>query len=150
MDRLMSRVGLHGKSFIPLLSSYACAIPGIMATRTIDVAPRPHPDDPGRAADELLGPPAGLHVMITAFIPPTLLLGFHIGHYPIGVTLPALTMFAMYACWARSSPSASPRSSTGPCSRATRPRSCWRCRRTACRRLRTVVYQMFERSLGCS
>jgi ferrous iron transport protein B len=32
MDRLMSRVGLHGKSFIPLLSSYACAIPGIMAT----------------------------------------------------------------------------------------------------------------------
>lgn len=36
MDRLMSRVGLHGKSFIPLLSSYACAIPGIMATRTIE------------------------------------------------------------------------------------------------------------------
>jgi ferrous iron transport protein B len=36
MDRLMSRVGLHGKSFIPLLSSYACAIPGILATRTID------------------------------------------------------------------------------------------------------------------
>jgi ferrous iron transport protein B len=36
MDRLMSRVGLNGKSFIPLLGSYACAIPGIMATRTID------------------------------------------------------------------------------------------------------------------
>ncbi len=36
MDRLMSRVGLHGKSFIPLLSSHACAIPGIMATRTIE------------------------------------------------------------------------------------------------------------------
>ena len=36
MDRLMSRVGLHGKSFIPMLSSYACAIPGIMATRTIE------------------------------------------------------------------------------------------------------------------
>lgn len=36
MDRLMSRVGLNGKSFIPLLSSYACAIPGIMATRTIE------------------------------------------------------------------------------------------------------------------
>jgi ferrous iron transport protein B len=36
MDRVMSRVGLHGKSFIPLLSSYACAIPGIMATRTIE------------------------------------------------------------------------------------------------------------------
>ena len=36
MDRLMARVGLNGKSFIPLLSSYACAIPGIMATRTIE------------------------------------------------------------------------------------------------------------------
>jgi ferrous iron transport protein B len=36
MDRVMSRVGLHGKSFVPLLSSFACAIPGIMATRTIE------------------------------------------------------------------------------------------------------------------
>jgi len=33
---MMSRVGLHGKSFVPLLSSFACAIPGIMATRTIE------------------------------------------------------------------------------------------------------------------
>jgi len=36
LDRLMNRVGLHGRSFIPLLSSYACAVPGIMATRTIE------------------------------------------------------------------------------------------------------------------
>ena len=36
MDRLMSKAGLHGKSFIPMLSSFACAIPGIMATRTIE------------------------------------------------------------------------------------------------------------------
>jgi ferrous iron transport protein B len=36
MDRLLSRVGLHGKSFIPLLSGFACAIPAIMATRTIE------------------------------------------------------------------------------------------------------------------
>lgn len=35
MDRLMRGVGLHGKAFVPLLSSFACAIPGIMATRTI-------------------------------------------------------------------------------------------------------------------
>ena len=35
LDRLMSKVGLSGRSFIPLLSSFACAIPGIMATRTI-------------------------------------------------------------------------------------------------------------------
>jgi ferrous iron transport protein B len=36
MDRFMSRIGLSGKSFIPLLSSCACAIPGIMATRVIE------------------------------------------------------------------------------------------------------------------
>ncbi len=36
MDRLMSRVGLSGKSFIPMLSSFACAIPGIMAARVIE------------------------------------------------------------------------------------------------------------------
>ncbi len=35
MDKLMSSVGLSGRSFIPLLSSFACAVPGIMATRTI-------------------------------------------------------------------------------------------------------------------
>ena len=36
MDKLMSRIGLSGKSFIPLLSSFACAIPGMMATRVIE------------------------------------------------------------------------------------------------------------------
>src|SRR5262249_16747138 len=36
MDRVMSNVGLRGKSFIPILSSFACAIPGIMATRTME------------------------------------------------------------------------------------------------------------------
>jgi ferrous iron transport protein B len=36
IDRLMQRVGLHGKSFVPLLNSFACAIPGIMSTRTIE------------------------------------------------------------------------------------------------------------------
>src|SRR6266480_5713379 len=36
MDRLMRSVGLHGLAFMPLLSSFACAVPGIMATRTIE------------------------------------------------------------------------------------------------------------------
>lgn len=36
MDRLMSKAGLHGKSFIPMLSSFACAIPGVMAARAIE------------------------------------------------------------------------------------------------------------------
>ena len=38
MDRIMGGAGLHGRAFIPLLSSFACAIPGIMATRVIDNA----------------------------------------------------------------------------------------------------------------
>jgi ferrous iron transport protein B len=36
MDRFMGKVGLNGRSFLPLLSSYACAVPGVMAARTID------------------------------------------------------------------------------------------------------------------
>jgi ferrous iron transport protein B len=36
MDKMMSKIGLSGKSFVPLMSSFACAVPGIMATRTIE------------------------------------------------------------------------------------------------------------------
>jgi ferrous iron transport protein B len=36
LDHLMGKVGLHGRAFLPLLSSYACAVPGIMATRTME------------------------------------------------------------------------------------------------------------------
>jgi ferrous iron transport protein B len=88
MDRLMSRVGLHGKSFIPLLSSFACAIPGIMATRTIE-----HPRD--RLATLLVAPLMGCSarlpvyaLLIAACIPPVAVFGF--------LSLPALTLFAMY------------------------------------------------------
>ena len=49
MDHLLAKVGLHGKSFVPLLSGFACAIPGIMATRTIE-------DRKGRLATILVLP----------------------------------------------------------------------------------------------
>ncbi len=88
MDRVMSRVGLHGKSFIPLLSSFACAIPGIMATRTIET-----PKD--RLATILVAPLMSCSarlpvytVLIAACIPDIRLLGFF--------KLSALTMLAMY------------------------------------------------------
>ncbi len=75
MDKLMSKVGLHGKSFIPLLGSFACAIPGIMATRTIE-----NPKD--RLATILVAPliscSARLPVyslLIAACIPPAVFLG---------------------------------------------------------------------------
>ena len=60
-DRTMSRVGLNGKSFIPLLSAYACAVPAIMATRTIEnkrdrIATILH-----RAIHDMFGATAGVH-----------------------------------------------------------------------------------------
>jgi len=71
MDKLFSWCGLNGKSFVPLLSSYACAIPGIMATRTIE-------DPKARLVTILIAPlmscSARLPVyvlMIGAFIEPT-------------------------------------------------------------------------------
>ena len=93
MDRLMSKVGLHGKSFIPMLSSFGCAIPGIMATRTIG-------DRKARLITILVAPlmscSARLPVyalMIGAFIPGRRVLG--IGHVTL-LTLPGLTLVAMY------------------------------------------------------
>lgn len=88
MDRLMSKVGLHGKSFIPMLSSFACAIPGIMATRTIE-----SPKD--RLVTILVAPLMSCSarlpvytVLIAATIPDKRVAGF--------LKLPGLTMLAMY------------------------------------------------------
>src|SRR5688572_17077493 len=88
MDRLMSKVGLHGKSFIPLLSSFACAIPGIMATRTIE-----SPKD--RLVTILVAPLMSCSarlpvytVLIAACIPNKSVLGF--------LKLSGLTMLSMY------------------------------------------------------
>ncbi len=89
MDRLMSRVGLNGRAFIPLLSSFACAVPGIMATRAIA-----HPLD--RLTTILIAPlmtcSARLPVyilLIAAFIPNTMVWG--------GIGLQGLVMFGLYA-----------------------------------------------------
>jgi ferrous iron transport protein B len=88
MDRLMSKVGLHGKSFIPMLSSFACAIPGIMATRTIE-------SQKDRLVTILVAPLMSCSarlpvyaVLIAACIPQKTVLGF--------LGLPALTMLSMY------------------------------------------------------
>ncbi|MCW2348913.1 MULTISPECIES: ferrous iron transporter B [unclassified Sphingobium] len=88
MDGLMARVGLSGRAFIPLLSSFACAIPGIMATRTIS-------DPKDRLTTILIAPlmtcSARLPVytlIIAAFIPSTTVWG--------GVGLQGLVLFALY------------------------------------------------------
>jgi ferrous iron transport protein B len=101
LDRLMGSIGLSGRSFIPLLSSYACAIPGIMATRTI-------PNLRDRIATILLAPlmtcSARLPVyalIIGAFIPERSIGWFSFrglvlfGLYVIGVLGAVLVAFVM-------------------------------------------------------
>jgi len=44
-------MNLHGRAFVPMLSGFACAVPAVMATRTMERPPRSHPDHDGRAAD---------------------------------------------------------------------------------------------------
>jgi ferrous iron transport protein B len=88
LDRLMGRVGLSGRAFIPLLSSFACAIPGVMATRTIQ-----NPRD--RLATIMIAPlmtcSARLPVyalIIAAFIPDKTVLQFF--------NLQGVVLFALY------------------------------------------------------
>jgi ferrous iron transport protein B len=89
MDRLMGAAGLHGRAFIPLLSSFACAIPGIMAARVID-------NKRDRLTTILVAPlttcSARIPVytlIISAFIPQKLVWGF--------ANLQGLVMFGLYA-----------------------------------------------------
>jgi ferrous iron transport protein B len=72
----MNKVGLHGKSFIPIMSSFACAVPGIMAARTIE-------NQRDRLVTMLVAPLASCSarlpvysMLIAAFIPSTLIFGF--------------------------------------------------------------------------
>ena len=88
MDRVMSKVGLHGKSFIPLLSSFACAIPGIMATRTIE-----HRRD--RMVTILIAPLMSCSARLPVY---TLLIAGFIPAVKLGgiISVPALVMVSMY------------------------------------------------------
>lgn len=87
LDRLMGGVGLHGKSFIPLLSSFACAIPGIMATRTIE-----HKSD--RLITILIAPLMTCSARLPVY---TLLIAAFIPALPIyGMNLQGIVMFGLY------------------------------------------------------
>ncbi|THD64488.1 MAG: ferrous iron transporter B [Phenylobacterium sp.] len=89
MDRIMGGAGLHGRAFIPLLSSFACAIPGIMSARVID-------NKRDRLTTIMVAPlmtcSARIPVytlIISAFIPNRSVLGV--------LSLPGLVMFGLYA-----------------------------------------------------
>lgn len=88
LDKLMSRVGLHGKAFLPLMSSFACAIPGIMATRTIE-------DRRDRFATILIAPLMSCSARLPVY---TLMIGaFFTGQTIFGfLSLGAVIMLIMY------------------------------------------------------
>ena len=87
LDRLMGSVGLSGRAFIPLLSSFACAIPGIMATRTIQ-----NPRD--RMATIMIAPLMTCSARLPVY---ALIIGAFIPARDIGiVNLQGLVLFLLY------------------------------------------------------
>ncbi|MEQ1537445.1 MAG: ferrous iron transporter B [Sphingorhabdus sp.] len=87
MDRMMAAVGLSGHSFIPLLSSFACAVPGIMATRSIM-------DQKERLATILIAPLMTCSARWPVY---TLIIGAFIPSQPVGpgISLQGLVLFAL-------------------------------------------------------
>jgi len=88
MDGLMAKVGLSGRAFIPLLSSFACAIPGIMATRTIA-------DPKDRLTTILIAPLMTCSARLPVY---TLIIGAFIPNRDVGagIGLQGLVMFGLY------------------------------------------------------
>jgi ferrous iron transport protein B len=88
LDRLMRGVGLHGKAFVPLMSSFACAIPGVMATRTIE-----NPKD--RLATIMIAPFMSCSARLPVY---TLMVGaFFANQYVFGfLSLGAVLILSMY------------------------------------------------------
>ena len=87
LDRLMGRVGLSGRAFIPLLSSFACAIPGIMAARTI-------PSSRDRLATIMIAPLMTCSARLPVY---ALLIGAFIPQRALGIfNLRGLVLFALY------------------------------------------------------
>lgn len=88
MDRLMRGVGLHGKAFVPLLSSFACAVPGIMATRTIE-----NPKD--RVATIMIAPFMSCSARLPVYT--LMIAAFFSGQQVLGlISVGALIILAMY------------------------------------------------------
>ncbi|TFV92214.1 ferrous iron transporter B [Oxalobacteraceae bacterium OM1] len=87
LDRLMGSVGLSGRAFIPLLSSFACAVPGVMATRTIQ-------DPRDRLATIMIAPLMTCSARLPVY---ALIIGAFIPDHSIGIfNLQGLVLFGLY------------------------------------------------------
>jgi len=88
LDRMMGSVGLSGRAFIPLLSSFACAVPGIMATRTI-------PNVRDRLATIMIAPLMTCSARLPVY---ALIIAAFVPSRPVGAfNLQGLVLFALYA-----------------------------------------------------
>jgi ferrous iron transport protein B len=88
LDRMMGSVGLSGRAFIPLLSSFACAVPGIMATRTI-------PNVRDRLATIMIAPLMTCSARLPVY---ALIIAAFVPNRPVGAfNLQGLVLFALYA-----------------------------------------------------
>ena len=87
VDTLMAKVGLSGRAFIPLLSSFACAVPGIMATRTIE-------NEKDRLTTILIAPLMTCSARLPVY---TVIIGAFIPASKVGIfNLQGLVLFALY------------------------------------------------------
>ena len=88
MDRVMAMAGLSGRAFIPLLSSFACAVPGIMATRTIE-------DEKDRLTTILIAPLMTCSARLPVY---TIVIGALIPNRDVApfIGLQGLVLFALY------------------------------------------------------
>lgn len=87
MDRVMGKVGLNGKSFVPLLSSYACAVPGVMAARSIENAK-------DRLITILVVPLASCSARLPVYL---LMIATLVPDDQMSITTKVLVLIAMYA-----------------------------------------------------
>ena len=135
VDRLMGRIGLEGRAFVALLSSYACAVPGIMATRTI---PSPRQRLVTILVSPLMTCSARLPVyalLIGAFVPPVTVAGF--------LGLQGLVLLGLYVLGANRRARRRLAALDGPRARRRAARSTSSCRRIACRRRGSLLSQVW-------
>ncbi len=115
MDKLLRRIGLSGRSIVPMLIGFGCTVPGVMATRTLSLRARPQNDHPAHPVYELLGQAADLRLFAAAFLPEHAALVM-VGLYFLGILVGILTALLLKT----------PLSGAKPC-----PLS-WSCPTTAC------------------
>ncbi len=137
MDGLMARVGLSGRAFIPLLSSFACAVPGIMATRTIS-------DPKDRLTTILIAPLMTCSARLPVY---TLIIAAFIRTATLAAASGCRGWCSSPSMWRASSARSAPRPCcASPSRRAAAAVSSWNCPNIRCPLLRDVILGLWQRA----